>query len=78
MAEKQRTLKAPVKFSGVGLHTGEKVNMEIVPAPGNHGYKFQRIDIEGEPTIKGDCDFVVSIGLCKYRSIDFQPFWSGL
>ncbi|MFT6503320.1 MAG: UDP-3-O-[3-hydroxymyristoyl] N-acetylglucosamine deacetylase [Crocinitomicaceae bacterium] len=60
MAEKQRTLKAPVKLSGVGLHTGEKVNVEIVPADGNHGYKFQRIDLEGEPTIKADCDLVVA------------------
>lgn len=60
MAEKQRTLKTPVKFSGVGLHTGEKVNIEIVPAKGNHGYKFQRIDLEGEPIIKADCDLVVA------------------
>ena len=60
MAEKQRTLKAPVKFQGVGLHTGEMVNLEVVPAPDNHGYKFQRVDIEGEPTIKADCDLVVA------------------
>jgi UDP-3-O-[3-hydroxymyristoyl] N-acetylglucosamine deacetylase/3-hydroxyacyl-[acyl-carrier-protein] dehydratase len=60
MAEKQRTLKAPIKLSGVGLHTGEKVNLEIHPAAGNHGYKFQRVDIDGEPTIKADCDLVVA------------------
>lgn len=60
MAEKQRTLKAPVMFKGVGLHTGEAVNLEVVPAPENHGYKFQRIDVEGEPIIKADCDLVVA------------------
>ncbi len=60
MAEKQRTLKEAVKLSGVGLHTGELVNVEILPAPDNHGYKFQRIDIEGEPTINADCDLVVA------------------
>jgi UDP-3-O-[3-hydroxymyristoyl] N-acetylglucosamine deacetylase/3-hydroxyacyl-[acyl-carrier-protein] dehydratase len=60
MSEKQRTLKAPVKLSGVGLHTGEQVNIEIVPAKGNHGYKFQRVDLEGEPIIKADCDLVVA------------------
>lgn len=60
MAEKQRTLKAPVKLTGVGLHTGETVTLEILPAPGNHGYKFQRIDLEGEPIIKADCDLVVA------------------
>lgn len=59
MAEKQRTLKAPVKLTGVGLHTGEKVTLEIEPAPANHGYKFQRVDLEGKPIIKADCDLVV-------------------
>ena len=60
MAEKQRTLKEAVKLTGVGLHTGEKVNIEICPAPDNHGYKFQRVDLEGQPIIKADCDLVVS------------------
>ncbi len=60
MAEKQRTLKEAVRLSGVGLHTGEKVNIEILPAKENHGYKFQRIDLDGEPTINADCDLVVA------------------
>lgn len=60
MAEKQRTLKESIKLTGVGLHTGEKVNLEICPAPDNHGYKFQRTDIEGQPTIKADADLVVA------------------
>jgi UDP-3-O-[3-hydroxymyristoyl] N-acetylglucosamine deacetylase / 3-hydroxyacyl-[acyl-carrier-protein] dehydratase len=60
MAEKQRTLKQAVKLIGVGLHPGEKVNLEICPAPENHGYKFQRIDLEGEPVIKADADLVVA------------------
>lgn len=60
MAEKQRTLKSAIKLQGVGLHTGEKVNLEICPAPENHGYKFQRTDLEGQPTIKADADLVVA------------------
>lgn len=59
MADKQRTLKEAVKLTGIGLHTGEKVNLEICPAPDNHGYKFQRIDVEGQPLIKADADLVV-------------------
>ena len=55
----QRTLAGKVTFEGVGLHTGEKVKMEIEPAAENHGYVFQRIDLEGEPTVKADCDLVV-------------------
>lgn len=60
MVEKQRTLKSTVYLHGVGLHTGEKVNLEICPAPDNHGYKFQRTDLEGEPIIKADVDLVVA------------------
>ena len=60
MSEKQRTLAEAVSFTGVGLHTGKEVTLEVVPAPDNHGYKFQRVDLEGEPTIKADCDLVVA------------------
>ena len=60
MSEKQRTLKGIVKLRGIGLHTGVEANLEIHPAPANHGYKFQRIDIEGKPIIKADVEMVVS------------------
>ena len=60
MSEKQRTLKGVVKLNGIGLHTGVVANLEIHPAPANHGYKFQRIDLEGQPVIKADVDRVVS------------------
>ena len=60
MADKQHTLKSEIKLSGVGLHTGEIVNLTICPAPEKHGYKFQRIDLEDQPIIKADPDNVVS------------------
>ena len=60
MSEKQRTLKGIVKLSGIGLHTGVVANLEIHPAPANHGYKFQRVDLEGKPIIKADVECVVS------------------
>ena len=60
MAEKQKTLASEIKLSGVGLHTGELVNLTICPAPDKHGYKFQRIDLEGQPVVKADPDNVVS------------------
>lgn len=58
MNVKQTTLKAPVTVLGVGLHTGRQVTMTFKPAPENHGYKFQRIDIEGSPIIDADVDNV--------------------
>jgi UDP-3-O-[3-hydroxymyristoyl] N-acetylglucosamine deacetylase/3-hydroxyacyl-[acyl-carrier-protein] dehydratase len=60
MTEKQCTIKAPVQLKGVGLHTGELVNIEICPAPADHGYKFQRVDLPEQPIIKADVDLVVS------------------
>jgi len=60
MTEKQRTLKEAIVFNGVGLHTGEPVTMEICPAADNHGYKFQRVDLENQPIIKADVDYVVA------------------
>ena len=60
MAEKQKTIKDKIELSGVGLHTGEVANLTILPAKEKHGYQFQRIDLEGQPTVKADPDNVVS------------------
>lgn len=60
MVEHQRTLAKSVKLEGVGLHTGEKVTIELCPAPANHGYKFQRTDLSESPLINADADLVVS------------------
>ncbi|HEX8514755.1 MAG TPA: bifunctional UDP-3-O-[3-hydroxymyristoyl] N-acetylglucosamine deacetylase/3-hydroxyacyl-ACP dehydratase [Bacteroidia bacterium] len=59
MSVKQRTLKAAVSISGVGLHTGKQVNLTFIPAAENHGYKFQRVDMPGNPIIDADVDNVV-------------------
>ncbi len=58
MNVKQRTIKAPVTVSGTGLHTGERVTMTFNPAAENHGYKFRRVDVEGQPVIDADVDNV--------------------
>ena len=60
MSSKQRTIAKEIHISGIGLHTGEKVNLILCPAPENHGYKFQRIDLPEEPLIKADPDNVFS------------------
>ncbi|HEY0667058.1 MAG TPA: bifunctional UDP-3-O-[3-hydroxymyristoyl] N-acetylglucosamine deacetylase/3-hydroxyacyl-ACP dehydratase [Sphingobacteriaceae bacterium] len=58
MNVKQRTIKADITVSGVGLHTGKSVTMKFKPVPENHGYKFQRVDVEGAPVIDADVDNV--------------------
>ncbi len=61
MNVKQHTIKSPVSISGVGLHTGVKVNMTFVPAPPNHGIVFQRVDLENQPIVEADVDYVVDL-----------------
>jgi len=51
MAEKQRTLKEPVSFTGKGLHTGVDVTLTMNPAPDSHGYVFKRTDLPDQPLI---------------------------
>ncbi len=58
---KQHTIKKSVTVSGVGLHTGVQANMTFMPARPNHGIKFQRIDLEGEPIVDADVDNVVDL-----------------
>jgi UDP-3-O-[3-hydroxymyristoyl] N-acetylglucosamine deacetylase len=48
---KQRTLKAAVRATGVGLHTGNKVVMVMRPAPVDTGIVFCRSDLPGSPAI---------------------------
>src|SRR5688572_24325853 len=61
MNDKQHTIQAPVTVSGIGLHTGVVANMTFMPAPVNHGYKFQRIDLENQPIVDADVDNVVDL-----------------
>ena len=48
---KQKTLGGSFSLSGKGLHTGVNLTVTFNPAPDNHGYKIQRIDLEGQPII---------------------------
>ena len=59
MNVKQKTIKADVEVSGSGLHTGQPVTMTFKPAPENHGFKFKRVDIDGQPVIDADVDNVI-------------------
>ena len=49
---KQKTIKSSFSLSGKGLHTGLNLTVEFCPAPENHGYKIQRVDVEGQPIIE--------------------------
>ncbi|NNE03500.1 MAG: bifunctional UDP-3-O-[3-hydroxymyristoyl] N-acetylglucosamine deacetylase/3-hydroxyacyl-ACP dehydratase [Eudoraea sp.] len=57
---KQRTIAKEIELTGVGLHTGQNVKMKFVPAEVNNGYAFKRVDLEGEPIIEADANYVVN------------------
>jgi UDP-3-O-[3-hydroxymyristoyl] N-acetylglucosamine deacetylase len=51
---KQRTLKNLIKTTGVGLHTGARVEIVLRPAPSNTGIVFHRVDLERPVSIQAD------------------------
>ncbi|MFV5690034.1 bifunctional UDP-3-O-[3-hydroxymyristoyl] N-acetylglucosamine deacetylase/3-hydroxyacyl-ACP dehydratase [Flavobacterium sp. ZT3R25] len=57
---KQQTIKTEISLTGVGLHTGKEVKMTFKPAPVNNGFTFVRVDLEGQPVIEADANYVVN------------------
>lgn len=58
--KQQQTIQQTISVDGVGLHTGQSVSLTFQPAPVDHGYKFQRLDLEGQPVLSADVNRVVS------------------
>ena len=55
---KQRTLKNTIKTTGVGLHTGARVEIVLRPAAANAGIVFHRVDLERPVTIPANALYV--------------------
>jgi UDP-3-O-[3-hydroxymyristoyl] N-acetylglucosamine deacetylase len=55
---KQRTIAAPVKTVGIGLHTGRKVTLRLIPALADTGIIFRRTDLLESKDIKADAHAV--------------------
>ena len=58
--QKQQTLAAPFTLEGKGLHTGLNITATFCPSEPNTGYRFQRIDLEGEPVVEAVADNVAA------------------
>ena len=67
---KQKTIKSEVSLTGVGLHTGKDVTLVFKPAPENYGLCFKRIDLEGNPVIEADANYVTNTqrGTCLEKN----------
>ncbi|MBT8253706.1 MAG: bifunctional UDP-3-O-[3-hydroxymyristoyl] N-acetylglucosamine deacetylase/3-hydroxyacyl-ACP dehydratase [Bacteroidia bacterium] len=66
----QTTIAKEVSLNGVGLHTGKNVTINFKPAEAFNGYSFKRIDLEGEPIIEADVNYVTSTqrGTCLEKN----------
>ena len=48
----QRTIKNTIKATGIGLHTGKKITLTLIPAPAETGVIFTRTDVNPNIDIK--------------------------
>ena len=66
----QKTLNNPVKIEGIGLHSGKKVSLKILPASPNSGIQFKRIDIQENNLVIPSVYNVSSANFCTTISND--------
>jgi UDP-3-O-[3-hydroxymyristoyl] N-acetylglucosamine deacetylase len=62
---RQRSLKSPIRASGIGLHGGRKVYISILPAPVNHGIVFRRVDLSPAVDIPASALLIGETTLCS-------------
>ena len=67
----QKTVKSDISFSGIGLHTGNIVDLTIKPAQPNNGIIFKRTDLKENNIIIPGIFNVSSANFCTTISNDF-------
>ena len=50
----QRTIEKEISVTGIGIHSGKKVTLKLLPAKEDTGIVFNRVDLPGEPEIKAN------------------------
>ena len=68
----QKTISDEITFKGVGLHSGLKTEVKIIPAANNHGIAFKRIDLEKNNIINANFKNVCSAKLCTTLQNEFN------
>jgi len=61
MLVQQQTIKKPISYYGIGLHTGNRCTITFRPAPIDFGIRFRRVDLGGSPEIPALVDHVVDV-----------------
>ena len=60
----QSNISKKISISGVGIHTGEKVNLQILPSTPNSGIIFKRVDIKNNNIVIPNFENVSAATLC--------------
>lgn len=55
---RQRTIAKAIEVTGLGLHSGRRVTLNLHPAPANSGIQFQRVDLPHRPILKASATSV--------------------
>ncbi len=61
----QRTLKAPIRASGIGLHGGRQVHISMLPAAIGTGIVFRRVDVSPVVEIPASAVLVGEATMCS-------------
>ena len=67
----QKTIKSPLKFAGIGLHSGKNVKVSLLPAEPNSGIIFKRVDLKINNIVHPNFINVTSTSLNTTISNDF-------
>ena len=65
----QRTLTNPIKATGVGLHSGRQIKLNLFPAEEDTGIIFRRIDLDPQVEIKAIVNNVGATTLMLWRKV---------
>jgi UDP-3-O-[3-hydroxymyristoyl] N-acetylglucosamine deacetylase len=70
---KQRTVKQAIKLSGIGLHSGKTLHLNIIPASENFGIQFCRVDLPQKPMIPAHANQIHSTDLNTTIAVSADP-----
>jgi UDP-3-O-[3-hydroxymyristoyl] N-acetylglucosamine deacetylase len=51
MSRYQTTIRSPIEITGEGMRTAQKARLHMLPAPGDTGILWRRVDLSGSPSI---------------------------
>jgi UDP-3-O-[3-hydroxymyristoyl] N-acetylglucosamine deacetylase len=84
MISHQQTINSPISCCGIGLHTGQAVNLTMKPGSPDSGIRFVRVDLPGNPVIEAknsqvvDTRLATSLGVNGYRIYTVEHLLSAL